>query len=91
MDLQGQYWVGEGAYRYVSIKEFADAFEKSQNARARTEELQTPFDQSKTAKKDPLIYDKYALHGERHSTLHAAVPQPCLWHIRRRHLQWTTT
>ena len=59
--LQGQYWVGQGSYRYVPILEFADAFEKSALGRARTEYLAQPFDSTKEFSKDPLVYDTYAL------------------------------
>ena len=64
VSVQEQYWVGQGAYRYVPVLEFSDAFKKSQIGRANAEYLQTPFDGSKLSGKDPLVYDTYALDCE---------------------------
>jgi len=62
--MQEQYWMGQGAYRYVPVLEFSDAFRKSQIGRCNAEYLQSPFDASKAHGKEPLVYDKYALNCE---------------------------
>ncbi|KAK1298161.1 Pleiotropic drug resistance protein 3 [Acorus calamus] len=46
---QQQYWVRhEGQYRYVPVKEFAEAFQSFHVGRRISEELATPFDKSKS-------------------------------------------
>ena len=66
--LQSQYWTGQGSHRYVPILEFADAFEKSPYGRSKAEYLAQPFDSTKATGKDPLVYDTFALNGERHNS-----------------------
>jgi len=62
--MQEQYWMDQGAYGYVPVLEFSDAFRKSQIGRRNAEYLQSPYDASKAHGKDPLVYDKYALNCE---------------------------
>ncbi|KAG6409673.1 hypothetical protein SASPL_127715 [Salvia splendens] len=46
---QEQYWARrDQAYRYVSVKEFADAFKSSVGGRRLSEELSVPYDKSKS-------------------------------------------
>ena len=63
--LQPQYWTGDGKYRFVPVLEFADAFQKSQIGRARSEALAHPYDSSTyKSDHDPLVYTKFALASE---------------------------
>ena len=58
-----QYWVGKGAYRYVGVKEIADAFKEFKTGRANAEALAVPF--SGSSGDDPaLVKSKYALNSK---------------------------
>ena len=58
-----QYWVGKGAYRYIGVQEFADAFKAYKTGRANSEALAVPFPSS--GGDDPaLVNSKYALNSE---------------------------
>lgn len=71
--LQGQYWSGQGPHQYVSILEFADAFEKSAHGRSRYDYMSQPFDTTSVAGKDPLIYDTFALNCKSFSIINDRV------------------
>jgi hypothetical protein len=70
--------MGQGAYRYVPVLEFADAFQKSQTGRSNAEYLQTPYDSTKSPGKEPLVYDTYVLNCDppplpfSHTNIHRA-------------------
>ncbi|KAJ4809489.1 ABC transporter G family member 36 [Rhynchospora pubera] len=45
---QQQYWAGKATYRYVPVREFADAFRSFHIGKAIEEELAVPFDKEKS-------------------------------------------
>lgn len=58
-----QYWVGKGAYRFIGVKEIADAFKEYKTGRSNAEALAVPFPSS--GGDDPaLVKTKYALNSE---------------------------
>ncbi|CAL5438581.1 unnamed protein product [Camellia sinensis] len=73
---QKQYWVNEDTpYRYISVNEFAEAFQSFHIGKAIRHELLTPFDRSK-CHPAALVRSKYATN--RFELLSACLSRECI-------------
>ncbi|KAI8003252.1 Pleiotropic drug resistance protein TUR2 [Camellia lanceoleosa] len=75
-EYQKQYWANEDTpYRYISINEFAEAFQSFHIGKAIRHELLTPFDRSK-CHPAALVRSKYATN--RFELLSACLSRECI-------------
>lgn len=58
-----QYWVGSSPYRFIGVKEIADAFKTYKVGQANAEALATPYQRLEGDDK-ALVTRKYALNSE---------------------------
>jgi len=55
-----QYWTGSGAWSYVPVASFAEAFKKHKTGLKSAEGLAVPFDKT-TSSKDALVNERFSL------------------------------
>lgn len=58
-----QYWIGSGAWRYVPVATFAEAFQKHKTGLKSAADLSVPFDKSASTK-DSLVNQKFSLSSK---------------------------
>lgn len=59
-----QYWTGPGAYEYVSVDQFSEAFQNSPVGQRNAAALAQPYDKAQH-KKEALEHNKWSLTGLR--------------------------